>query len=197
MHKLVTIILTIVLTTSCATLFSKNEDTVKFVTTPEGATVYLDGEVIGTTPLEYSVKRRMAAHEVAFKKDGYKTQYITLKKSITTAGFFNCTSWLSWGTDALTGKLFEYSPNSYFIDLENHQTGLNQNTEATLYLVSNYQQTVNDFARQGGEFSRAYAKLLGVEHSDLVNHVKKEFQSLIQENDPIKFHQYSSGIRKI
>ena len=172
---------------SCASIFSKSEDKVTFKTAPKGATVYLDGDEVGKTPLTLPVKRRMAAHKVTIKKEGYKTQTFTLKKSVTTAAFFNCTFILSWGTDALTGKMFEYSPNSYFIDLEDKKVGT-KIPESLRYVLVNYKDLVNDFSKSGGEYSINLAKLLKVDHEKMIGWTA-EHMEMVSKMDSLDLYQ--------
>ena len=51
-----------------------------FDSTPEGATVYIDGEVLGTTPLEIE-DLDSAVHSVAIRKSGYSLMFRTMDTS--------------------------------------------------------------------------------------------------------------------
>lgn len=186
MKNIVILISLSFLVSSCATIFSKSADTVTFKTAPEGATVYLDGNEIGKTPLTKSIQRRMAAHKVTFKKEGFKSQTFTLKKSLTGAAFFNCTSILSWGTDALTGKMFEYKPNSYFVDLENERTG-RVSEESLKYLLVNHSDVIKDLSKKGGEHSKNLAKMLVIQHEKIIQWSSDNISEVV-ELDPIDLH---------
>ncbi|PIP94873.1 MAG: hypothetical protein COW00_14505 [Bdellovibrio sp. CG12_big_fil_rev_8_21_14_0_65_39_13] len=188
MKSLVSSLMLLTLLSSCATFFSKSDDQVTFKTSPEGVTVYLDGDIIGTTPLTHTIKRQMGIHEITLKKEGYKTQSFTLKKSIATAAFFNSTFILSWGTDALTGKMFEYSPNSYFFDLESNKTSSNLQ-EAWKFVTMNFQALLNDIAKNGGEYSKNYSKLIGKNHAQFVQKMKVQLPEILKMNNPIQFQE--------
>jgi hypothetical protein len=56
--------------------------TTLFTTDPEGASVFVKGEEMGTTPYKYSdAKVALSSTPVTFKKDGYKDLNIILKRS--------------------------------------------------------------------------------------------------------------------
>jgi hypothetical protein len=170
------------LLSSCATLFSKSEDEVRFKTSPPGATVYLDGDEVGVTPFTLVVRRKMATHQVTIKKEGYESQTFTLMKSLTPASFFNCTSLLSWGTDALTGKMFEYSPNSYFVDLAKKGRMSDISGEALRFIVMNHQAIIHDVSKGGGEYSLNLSRAHGIEHNHLIHILKKNIYEISGDN---------------
>lgn len=186
-NRLLVLLVLSLFITSCASVFSRSEDTVTIKTAPEGASVYLDGDEIGQTPLTKPIKRRMAAHKVTIKKEGYKTQTFTLKKSVTTAAFFNCTFILSWGTDALTGKMFEYSPNSYFIDMESTKTG-STTPESLKYLLVNHKDLVKDFSKRGGEYSKNLSMMLGKDHQKMIEWANDNME-LVSFMDSVDLHE--------
>lgn len=56
----------------CATLFSsKAPVAIPSSVEPDGATVYVDGQRVGTTPYNLVVERKKS-HIIAFQKEGYK-----------------------------------------------------------------------------------------------------------------------------
>ena len=64
----------------CATLFKEKNKTVSFDLDPQGATVYIDGNRMGTTPMPLNLSNKKAL-TVTFKKEGYedKTYIINTK----------------------------------------------------------------------------------------------------------------------
>lgn len=104
---------------SCATLFGKSKDEVSFTSIPAGAKVYNGDKLLGTTPFKQVFDRDTFNHiHLTVRRDGYESQKFMMKKTLAKAAIFNLTSVLSWGTDALSGNMMEYSPKSYLIELK-------------------------------------------------------------------------------
>ncbi|MBU2043922.1 MAG: PEGA domain-containing protein [Candidatus Omnitrophica bacterium] len=66
--------------TGCATLFKAKTRTVDFDSDPQGATVYINGNRMGKTPMPLNLSNKTAV-TVTFKKEGYedKTYIINTK----------------------------------------------------------------------------------------------------------------------
>ena len=73
-------IVVIVSVTGCATLFKQKSRTVNFDSDPQGATVYINGNRMGKTPMPLNLSNKQAV-TVTFKKEGYedKTYVINTK----------------------------------------------------------------------------------------------------------------------
>ena len=74
-NVLLTAILTLFFTSACSsnmanTLQSKQKVTIESI--PSGADVYMDGELIGTTPMVLSLRSDIS-HEIHFQKEGFKS----------------------------------------------------------------------------------------------------------------------------
>lgn len=67
--------------TSCATLFKGSTDTVDFSSDPTGAKVYVNGSLLGTTPVQLELKSKNS-YTIEFKKDGYETKTVVLNNSV-------------------------------------------------------------------------------------------------------------------
>lgn len=67
-----TILLVVMLTTSCATLFGPKEHLLSFNSTPVGAEVFANGDRIGITPLKLELKPDKS-YMIEFRKEGYKS----------------------------------------------------------------------------------------------------------------------------
>jgi len=100
---------------SCTTL-RKHEQRVKIASEPEGAEIFLNGNLIGKTPAFVNLPRRKHL-ELTFKKEGFPA----LKKSLEThyrwgdsfAANFIWAFWgapIGWTIDLLTGTAWNYEP---------------------------------------------------------------------------------------
>jgi hypothetical protein len=78
----------VVLFSSCATVFSGSRQTVSIQSDPPDAKVYVKGEAIGVTPLTTKLKRRTKVIEL--KKDGYETTMKELKRGINGWYWLDC-----------------------------------------------------------------------------------------------------------
>lgn len=126
MKHLSTILITttLLLMTSCATLFTGTKDRINFNSTPSGATIYIDGVEQCKTPCSMNVKRSIGDTDVEFKLDGYQTRLITLSKEFNLVSIINLGNLFGWGIDALSGAVMKYDRRSYDITLDNAKTSM-------------------------------------------------------------------------
>ncbi|MFV0392699.1 MAG: PEGA domain-containing protein [Paludibacteraceae bacterium] len=126
MKKLSTMLLvaTTLLMTSCATIFTGTKDRITFNSTPEGATIYIDGIEQCKTPCTMQVKRSISDTDVEFKLGGYETRLITLSKEFNVVSVINLGNLLGWAIDAATGSVMKYDRKSYDITLESKKTSM-------------------------------------------------------------------------
>ena len=103
---------------SCATIFTGTQDTITFETVPSGATVYLNGNPIGKTPLKKVVKRNINSVEAQVKLAGYAPQSFDLEREFNFVSIINLGDVLGWAIDVATGSIMKYSRLYYNIELE-------------------------------------------------------------------------------
>lgn len=135
-------LMAIFFSTGCASMFGDSTDTVEITSEPAGADVYFRKKHLGTTPLTVALERRVEASQLQFEKTGYKPKNVPLSRHVTGKAFWNfgfittTSGATSWGVDALSGKMWEYSPKSYVVNLEKIETQVN--TDALFdYVMSN------------------------------------------------------------
>lgn len=116
MKRILTVLLTSILITSCAGVFKGTEQTLTFTSEPSGAEVMLDGQSVGVTPLSIKVKKNKY-DTVMLKLAGHKVVNRPLEKSYDAVALVNVI-WDSSTTDLITGAAYEYSPNTYYFKLE-------------------------------------------------------------------------------
>lgn len=66
---------------SCATIFKGSTDDVSFSSDPSGAKVYVNGSLLGTTPVQLELKSKNS-YTIEFKKEGYETKTVLLNNSV-------------------------------------------------------------------------------------------------------------------
>lgn len=190
----ITALLTLLLS-GCATLFSESSQVVKFETNPAGAKIFINGDLVGTTPLEVEMEKdTFKNHYVRFQLDGYHSQQRRITKELNRIAIYNLTSWPSWGTDALTGAMIEYSPNNYYIELY-PQNGFKSNTESNLatarvFATANQVAIKQEIAQGGGENLKALGKLYGLTPSQQImfeQQLKENANTIVAINDATSF----------
>ena len=106
----------VVIFTGCATVISGVSQDITFESSPSGAAVYLDGERYGVTPFTATLKKNKFK-SFRVELDGYHTISRQLDKEfdiITLLSIF----WDFGTTDLLSGAVFKYGQNSYYIELQ-------------------------------------------------------------------------------
>lgn len=166
-EKLFLLLLTTLLCGGCATIMDGRTQEVTFVSSPEGATVSVDGRIMGVTPLTVRLDRR--THQSAlFQKNGYQV-YPQRLTSITNG-------WL-WGNlpvfplmivDFASGAVNELFPSQYSIILERDE-GLGgtllleqQKAQAKELLRNQYREIFAELSRQGGPVLTNFMDLLHI-----------------------------------
>ncbi len=66
---------------SCATLFKGSTDDVSFSSEPSEAKVYVNGNLLGKTPVQLELKSKNS-YTIEFKKEGYETKTVLLNNSV-------------------------------------------------------------------------------------------------------------------
>lgn len=77
----------VVLSTNGCSLFAPKSETVSVNSEPQGAQVYVNGTLKGTTPCNVSVPCKEA--NIIVKKDGYNSQFYTIGHSLGTCGILD------------------------------------------------------------------------------------------------------------
>lgn len=103
----------------CATIVSGGKQELTFDSSPQGATIEVNGADMGRTPGKVTVPRK-TTKEVQIKKSGYKPATVPLETSldpwfwgnIVTGGLYGTT------TDGMSGNINRFDPDSYFVSLE-------------------------------------------------------------------------------
>jgi len=114
---IILIIITSLLTTSCATIFTGTKDRIWFKTNPAGATIYINGIEQCKTPCSTNVKRKVGDTDVEIKLDSYETRIIQLDKEFNIVSVINLGNLLGWAIDAASGALMKYDRRAYDLDL--------------------------------------------------------------------------------
>jgi len=114
--RLLTIIgLVGLLLSGCASIISGTSQDLTFNSNPEGAKVYLDGKVVGVTPFTFAAQKNKY-DTMRIEKKGFVSINRNLNKKFDGVAMINI-FWDLSTTDAITGAVFKYEENSYFIEM--------------------------------------------------------------------------------
>lgn len=108
----------LVLSTSCASIFTGSKRNVLFESDPSGAKVFVNGFEKGVTPVQIKVK---ADDRVDFKLDKYKERVVVMDSKFNLVAILNGFSIIGWGVDAVTGSLKRVDTKYVKVTLENSQ----------------------------------------------------------------------------
>jgi len=100
--KLIILCGILLLSTSCATIFTGSKRRVLFESNPSGAKVFVNGFEKGKTPINLKVK---ADDRIDFRLDGYRERVVVMDSNFNLVSILNGISLIGWGVDALTGSL--------------------------------------------------------------------------------------------
>lgn len=114
--KKITVALFVLLLSGCASIISGTSQDITFDSNPQGAKVYLNGVIMGTTPFTFNAQKNKY-HSLRVEKDGYISINRTVSKSYDAVALINVI-WDLSTTDALTGAVYKYDESNYFFDLQ-------------------------------------------------------------------------------
>jgi hypothetical protein len=100
--SIIAMVLTMMLSSSCASIISGSKRKVLFETDPPGAKVFVNGMEKGITPVQLKVK---AEDRIDFKLADYQEKIVVMDSKFNLVAILNGFSIIGWGIDALTGSL--------------------------------------------------------------------------------------------
>ena len=100
--SIIAMALTLILTSSCASILTGSKRKVLFETEPSGAKVFVNGFEKGKTPVQLKVN---ADDRIDFRLEDYKERVVVMDHKFNLVAILNGFSILGWGIDALTGSL--------------------------------------------------------------------------------------------
>lgn len=106
--------------TGCATIISGSKQEMQFNSTPNNATVFIDGKEMGKTPFTTKLTRK-DTHTVQIKLEGYKPYSVELKKQFNEWYIGNILfgGIIGLVIDPITGALYRLTPKDINAELAN------------------------------------------------------------------------------
>lgn len=161
MNKIISVVLVAcgILATGCASIVDGKYQTISFSTNPEGATVTLNGQQVGKTPVTLPVQRMSGPGILRFTKEGYKDSEVIMHSSLNTwfLGNFIFGGLLGSTTDAVTGAMHEYQPGSYMATLTPTEaavtlSGLSNKQKVVSFIVVTYGSLIVELNNKPGQY---------------------------------------------
>lgn len=117
MKKMLAASLSMLSLSGCGTILTGQTDTLTFRSVPSGATVEINGNSVGRTPVTVPVQRSMSQPQVQLRLEGYEPRTVPLQNSFNTMSALNIFFWPGFIVDAATGSIMKYNIVSYESEL--------------------------------------------------------------------------------
>lgn len=175
------LVLTMFCLGGCASIISGRSQQLSFSSNPQGATVKVNGKIIGSTPISSTLPKK-SGQLLVFEKEGYKPLSMQLEThldpwfwgNIVLGGFVGST------TDGISGAVNEYSPNQYMISLEQERTTkvdasvVQPDKEKVVdFIVSGYRELSKDIQAGSGEYLLSLYSLLKIPDENRADALKR------------------------
>lgn len=187
------------LPTGCATIVSGTSQAISIDSNVAGASVSIGGNSVGITPYSGKIKRQRKALAMV-SADGYVAQTVELTTSFNPVAILSV-FWDYSTTDFLTGAVWEYAPDAYYVELRKKdadEASFRRETTLLALSMTQFSDLVVEIAAGDGPISRQihqeymstmdaseYAEML----SDLPTDEPVEFARALTE----QYRQRTSG----
>ena len=114
----------------CASIVKGTTQAIPVSSSPSRASVYLDGNKVGQTPLSVEVKRKRD-HLMTIEKPGYQNESIAITRNVGGAVFGNILAggFIGWGVDAMSGAQYNLTPQTISVTLDPLGKGVSANED--------------------------------------------------------------------
>lgn len=180
-YSRVYILALVVALTGCTTVMSGKTQTVSFQSIPSGATVTINGAVIGVTPLSTMIEKKKG-QALTISKDGYKTFTTEMSTSLDPWFWGNIVvgGVLGSTTDAINGSIYQYAPGQFQVTLEpesgskiSSDTEKSKKDKAREYIILSYNQIMADLSKGSGNYQSSLMNILGIAKEEEVAAIKR------------------------
>jgi len=186
----------LLLAAGCASIIDGRRETVSFSSDPPGAQIIINGKTMGVTPASIFLERSdYDKANVIFKKEGYQDQQATIQTSLNMWFWGNilCGGFFGSSTDAASGAMWKFSPNSYYSSMPPLKASqaewdrFKYERNVRRFVLFTYEHLISDLAQDGGENLVSLMQLLSVKNDQLIK-AKVRLQDLSHSNEnPLAF----------
>lgn len=118
MKKTAIALMSALILSGCATMFTSSTDPVTFKSIPDGAKVEINGNSVGRTPVTVPLKRSLTPPLVQLKLEGYEPKTLIVQNSFNGVSVLNIFFWPGFIVDAATGSMMKYEVLTYESELD-------------------------------------------------------------------------------
>ncbi len=145
-----------------------DKQSVTFTSTPDQATVMLNGTSLGTTPLTVPMTAEKST-AVIFRKEGYADATLTMTSEAVGAKQSELSTCCTT-VQVDSGTAYQYRPDSYHVELvrvgvvpaqDPAAVGLTRDAKLKRYILANFEVLSNEVAQGTGERIDALRELMG------------------------------------
>ena len=112
----------VLLAGGCATIIKGRDEKVSFNSNPSHAKVYVNGALVGRTPLQIRLESRLT-YNIEFRETGYENRTVVITNSIGAGWIILDVLWGFWPVviDAATGNWYQLDQTHVNAALEEQQ----------------------------------------------------------------------------
>lgn len=143
----------------CASIISGTSQAVTIDSNVQGATVAIEGNIVGQTPFSGKIPRKRESVALV-SKPGYAAQPVVLTTSFNPVAILSL-FWDYSTTDCLTGACWEYAPSTYYVNLRPSTTSVEQfrrDSELKAFAMTYYSAIKTELASGSGAKIEAIRK---------------------------------------
>jgi hypothetical protein len=159
MKKIIPVVACAILLAGCASIISGTSQAVTIDSNVAGATVAIEGNVVGQTPFSGKIPRKRESVALV-SKPGYAAQPVVLSTSFNPVAILSI-FWDYSTTDCLTGACWEYAPNTYYVNLRPATSSIEQfrrDSELKAFAMTYYSAIKSELATGQGAKVEAVRK---------------------------------------
>lgn len=147
------------LLSGCASIISGTSQAVTIDSNVQGATVAIEGNIVGQTPFSGKIPRKRESVALV-SKAGYTAQSVVLTTSFNPVAIISL-FWDYSTTDCLTGACWEYAPSTYYVNLRPATSSVEQfrrDSELKAFAMTYYSAIKTELASGSGAKIEAIRK---------------------------------------
>ena len=152
----------------CASIINGKTQELTFSSVPDGATVSINGRIMGKTPLTITIDRK-DGQTLTFEKEGFTIQTMQLTTSLEPWFWGNIVLGGVVGstTDGISGAAVAYSPTQYNIALAPKNQAIaglqsNPQNDAKNYIIMTYKNILQELNTKEGEYLTSLYTMLKI-----------------------------------
>ena len=181
----------------CATISSGTTQTISVSTNVDGANLYMESGLIGTTPFTGVVEKNQ--EQIRIELEGYQTQTLALSKSLDPIFWANIILGGTIGSivDFASGAAYSYAPATYQVDLrraDQSQEDFLHEVAVRKFSMIYIDEIAIDVSNGGGDYLQALTELVRMRGSSATSNAVT--RALIDSNaEPVAFGDAAVALR--